>query len=142
MKRILLGLIIVFTMAGCSGIQATKPMETVISNNAAVAAVQLSTDQTLESAKQGMADNAITFKVYFDAATINIFAYWFVPEKQIYCTARYYNLLNKNEVASRVFLQNVNAGSYTDDVVKGLYAEELKWMQAVNDAVQGSGIQR
>lgn len=139
---LMLAMMVMLIVSGCSGMQATKAMETTISNNAAIASVQLNTVQTVETAKQGMAENVVKFKVYYNAATINIFAYWFDSEKQIYCTARYYKLLGKNDMASRIFLSNTMAGSYTDDIVKGLFIEECKWMQQINDAVAGSGIQR
>ena len=143
MKRILLGLIIVLTMAGCSGMQATKPMEVTIAANAKLATAQLASEQTLDAAQKGIAENAAIFEFYFDSATMNPLAYWFVKEKTIYCTtARYYQLLNKTSKISNIYALNTLAGGYTDDIVMKLYVEELKWRLQINDAIKGGGIQR
>ena len=142
MKKILFGMIISLAIAGCSGMQATPKMETMIAENASVATIQLSVDQPVEIAKTGLDKNAVIFTTYYDAATINIFAYWFDAKKQIWCNAKYYRLLNRNRVAAGIFNQNAMGGLYEDGVIKDLFREECKWLTQVNDAVSGSEVQR
>ena len=144
MKKVILILVLALaflgSLSGCSGIQATPEMTKKIEMNSAVAEVRLATEQTPESAKEGLVLNAAVFAEYHESSTINWFAYAFDPEKQIFCTATYYTLLNKASVASRVVKKNID--KYDSDALKELFIETNKWLVQTNDGLKGSDIRR
>jgi uncharacterized protein YcfL len=140
MKKTILLLVLACIFAGCNGLQATNEMKKVIAENAATAANPET--PTVETAKLGLAKNANIFVTYFDAATVNVFAYWFDENKKIYCTPKYYNLFNKMCIAGKMFDVNAQLGNYTDPETINLYIEEKKWIRQVHDGIQGKEVAR
>ncbi|HPM84099.1 MAG TPA: hypothetical protein PLF81_25520 [Candidatus Anammoximicrobium sp.] len=128
-------------MTGCSGLQASTQMASIIDRNADHATDMISATQPADVAKAGLKSNAEILGSYFDAATVNVFAYWF-GGKQIFCTAAYYNMLRKSADASAQYRDNVANGMYSDDTIKILFVEENKWILQVKDAKDGKDVQR
>ena len=140
MKKFILGLVVMAMIAGCSGLQATTAMSKRISDNAAFATQQAS--PTSEAAKEGLTKNSAILADYADTATVNVFAYWFDSEKQIYCTATYYTLLNKMSILGKIYDEKGNDGSYDDTKTVELYKQTNIWLIQVDDGIKGNAVER
>jgi len=136
---VLAGIIVaLLLLAGCSGLQAKPLMAAKIDNNAVCAKIAQATSQPVGEAKTSLHVNALALEGYYRASTINLFAYWF-SDKEIFCTSRYYKLLQKMAISSAAWDLNATKNKYSDATIQALLKEEYLWFGLVKNARDGVG---
>jgi hypothetical protein len=146
MKRIAMGslVLLVFMLAGCSGLQAKGEMAAAIDSNGAMATGYLAdTPQVDPAASQPddctrglLASNAAALDRYYIGATVNWFAYAF-GQSSILCTAKYYAELRKSSALADEIDDRAKAGRLTAAEAAALLRQEMCWLIAVKRAKDG-----
>lgn len=110
------------TILGCNGIVAKGPTSAAIDADVVVMQQRIAATQPAEA----LASNAERFKVYYDTATVNFFAY-LLGGKTIYCTPVIYSDLQGKAVRSAIYVERIRTS--TQPVNSKLWLEcESTWM--------------
>jgi hypothetical protein len=138
MKKLIFVVLIVAMLAGCSRLIAKPQMAAKIDANAAAAKISAATSQPIDVAKTSLLANSVALDGYYQTATVNLFAYLF-SDKQIFCTATYYKILQSNAISSASWSASASAGKFSDNDVQSILAEEYKWFVGWKNAKDSVG---
>jgi len=140
MKPIVVGMLTLLLLTGCSGLMARGASLATIDQNAADAAtlkVKADAGQlTKLDAGLSIKANADKLNAYADAATTNALAYLF-GGKTILCNAKYFDRLTKYAAASSATAGAADAGAIPDGDLNPIVASMCKVLIRIKDAKDG-----
>jgi len=126
-----------FLPAGCN-VMVKSDMATKIDTWAVNASVVKAKIDSLAEAevKTELAINATYLTVYSDAATNNLFTYFF-GDAQVYLKSDYYRHVVQRSIAATSFAAKAEAGTIGAATAKGILAEELLWFSDMKKMKDG-----
>lgn len=129
-------LLVIFSVlafvGGCSSVIVKKPLSIVMDRNAAIAAVSRTGEIKDEQVDRGLEWVAKELSDYYQKATINLFAYLFDKEKQLFCTAKFYEALQKQKALAEVVVEKKDVLSLETkkQILRNFYRILVLWKLA------------
>jgi len=119
-------------VGGCSSVIAKKPLSIVMDRNAAIAAVSRTGKIRDEQVDRGLEWVAKELADYYQKATVNFFAYLFDKEKQLFCTAKFYEALQKQKALAEVVVEKKDVLSMEakKQILRNFYRILVLWKLA------------
>lgn len=138
LKRMILGLLLVFLFAGCSRLQADRVYSQKIDLNAQAANAVAQQADTMPDADvtAALATNADTFADYANVKTVNLFALWF-GGKHLLVNADYANKLDTDAVRAKATVEDAKSGALPMPSQRAVLKLEASVLQRVKDAKDG-----
>lgn len=135
MKKLLIVLMLADLMlAGCSGLIAKGQTAAAINTDVALMRARVATTQPADA----LAQNAASFRHYYDTATVNLVAYLF-GKPTIYCTPIIYGDLRTKALLSAEYDRRMKFAATQPSVTSpALWLEsESKWMDTIKAEREG-----
>jgi len=134
-KKIGLMLVVFSVLAfvgGCSSVIVKKPLSIVMDRNAAIAAVSRTGEIRDEQVDRGLEWVAKELSDYYQRATVNFFAYLFDKDKQLLCTAKFYEALQKQKALAEVVAEKKDILSMEakKQILRNFYRVLVLWKLA------------